>query len=98
MAAEKFALIVCGYVFIKNSFNHTLTAFKPYLCQDQSSVWRPALSPAPKLQIANSTSRVLYLIRQEKLYEKFGDFDDHLEDVSIDWLRNSECKDESFVG
>ena len=25
------------------------------------------------------------------MHQKFGDFDDHLEDVTIDWLRNNAC-------
>lgn len=31
------------------------------------------------------------LIREEQMQDKLGDFDDHLEDVSIDWLRNADC-------
>jgi hypothetical protein len=27
----------------------------------------------------------------DAILQKFGDFDDHLEDVSIDWLRNKVC-------
>lgn len=34
---------------------------------------------------------VLQLIRDKEMQQKLGDFDDHLEDVSIDWLRNPEC-------
>ena len=33
-------------------------------------------------------SRALELSRSSALLEDFGDFDDHLEDVSIDWLKN----------
>lgn len=28
------------------------------------------------------------------LQDKFGDFDDHLEDVTVDWLRNGTVEDE----
>ncbi|KIY45580.1 UPF0172-domain-containing protein [Fistulina hepatica ATCC 64428] len=31
------------------------------------------------------------LVRREQRHLKFGDFDDHLEDVTIDWLNNSAC-------
>ncbi|KAI4520334.1 UPF0172-domain-containing protein [Schizophyllum commune Loenen D] len=35
--------------------------------------------------------RAVKLVRQEQREKKFGDFDDHLEDVTIDWLRNKAC-------
>jgi guanine deaminase len=44
---------------------------------------------------ADSPSRAIALVRDHNLHEKFGDFDDHLEDVTIDWLRNSACRVES---
>jgi len=80
-------------------------ALVPYLPQGTSTSWRPAVASKAaeqpftsassqfKLQQPSSPSRALELIRQSKLQEKFGDFDDHLEDVSIDWLRNVDCKD-----
>ena len=36
-----------------------------------------------------SPSAALDAVRVQGLHRQFGDFDDHLEDVSIDWLRNS---------
>ena len=36
-------------------------------------------------------SRAVELVRDRQLHQKFGDFDDHLEDVTVDWLRNAEC-------
>jgi len=31
------------------------------------------------------------LVEEQNLQFAFGDFDDHLEDVTIDWLRNKAC-------
>jgi len=36
-----------------------------------------------------SPSAALDAVRVQGLHRQFGDFDDHLEDVTIDWLRNS---------
>ncbi|TDL23412.1 UPF0172-domain-containing protein [Rickenella mellea] len=73
-------------------------ALIPYLPSGTS--WRPAplsaFSPSSnfKLQSTATPTRTLDLIRNSNLHYKLGDFDDHLEDVSIDWLKNVECKDD----
>ena len=36
---------------------------------------------------------VVQLARTRGLQREFGDFDDHLEDVRIDWLRNAAVED-----
>ncbi|KZT23474.1 UPF0172-domain-containing protein [Neolentinus lepideus HHB14362 ss-1] len=68
-----------------------------------ATLWRPvSSSPVPftsgssfSLASDASPSHALALIREARLHEKFGDFDDHLEDVSIDWLRNDAVRDSS---
>ncbi|KIJ37577.1 hypothetical protein M422DRAFT_69277 [Sphaerobolus stellatus SS14] len=72
-------------------------ALIPYLPAGSSNTWRP--QPAnSNFSLANAKSplRVLSLIREQSLHEKIGDFDDHLEDVSIDWLKNAACADKDF--
>lgn len=76
-------------------------ALIPYLTSGSSTLWRPAVRKEDvqpftetshfKLALQSSPTRALELIQGPKLYEKLGDFDDHLEDVSIDWLRNRDC-------
>ncbi|KIJ62582.1 hypothetical protein HYDPIDRAFT_176400 [Hydnomerulius pinastri MD-312] len=74
-------------------------ALIPYLPQPGSTSWRPqALNPpaftaGSQITLANpaSPSSAVSLVRDHHLHHKFGDFDDHLEDVTIDWLRNSAC-------
>lgn len=56
------------------------TSLKPFTPGSPYQLLPPAL-PA----------KVMALVRQQKLHLKFGDFDDHLEDVAIDWLRNKAC-------
>jgi ER membrane protein complex subunit 8/9 len=43
-----------------------------------------------KLASEDSPSRAITLSGDTRLLQIFGDFDDHLEDVTIDWLRNKE--------
>ncbi|EAU85815.1 hypothetical protein CC1G_05032 [Coprinopsis cinerea okayama7 len=35
--------------------------------------------------------KALSYVRDKSLHLQFGDFDDHLEDVKIDWIHNREC-------
>jgi hypothetical protein len=53
--------------------------------------------PGSSFQLADAESpkRALALLRDARLLQKFGDFDDHLEDVTIDWLTNKECRIDS---
>jgi len=57
----------------------------------------PALGSNPPASITlanpNSPARVRNLIGRDNLQLKFADFDDHLENVALDWLRNPECMD-----
>jgi len=73
-------------------------ALIPYVSSFSSS-WRPySGDPAPfsknssfKLVSDELPRRAVALVRDERRHQKFGDFDDHLEDVAIDWLRNQAC-------
>lgn len=75
-------------------------ALLPYLPQPSTTLWRPCTAQSPAfttgsnflLAKADSPSRAIALVRDHNLHEKFGDFDDHLEDVTIDWLRNNACR------
>ncbi|KAF9453105.1 UPF0172-domain-containing protein [Macrolepiota fuliginosa MF-IS2] len=61
--------------------------------------WKPvSSSPSPftsgspyQLNPSSLPTKAISLVREQKLHLKFGDFDDHLEDVAIDWLRNKAC-------
>ncbi|KIM66856.1 hypothetical protein SCLCIDRAFT_257956 [Scleroderma citrinum Foug A] len=75
-------------------------ALIPYLPQsDSTTAWRPhpfdppAFTPGSRVTLIDpeSPSRAVALVKNECLHSKFGDFDDHLEDVSIDWLQNKAC-------
>ncbi|KZV60128.1 UPF0172-domain-containing protein [Peniophora sp. CONT] len=62
------------------------TALVPYV--HSAAGYRP--TSTSMVQLSDSTpTRVLELVRTTSLHEKFGDFDDHLEDLSVDWLRNA---------
>ncbi|KAL0961390.1 hypothetical protein HGRIS_006341 [Hohenbuehelia grisea] len=64
-----------------------------------TSTWRPnsaqnaAFTPDSPYKLADSRlpEQAAKYVREEQRHEQFGDFDDHLEDVSIDWLRNDKC-------
>ncbi|KAJ7796175.1 hypothetical protein B0H14DRAFT_2916229 [Mycena olivaceomarginata] len=72
-------------------------ALVPYI--SQGATWRPysgdasAFSPGSIFQLSapDLPRRAISLVREQELHQKFGDFDDHLEDVTIDWLRNTAC-------
>ncbi|KAF8530123.1 hypothetical protein BU17DRAFT_78696 [Hysterangium stoloniferum] len=68
------------------------------LFTSNGSSWKPQPSAFTAgsnvtLQNPNSPTRVLTLIREKELHHKFGDFDDHIEDVTVDWLNNAACTD-----
>ncbi|KAJ7195434.1 hypothetical protein GGX14DRAFT_474724 [Mycena pura] len=71
-------------------------ALVPYL--PQGTVWRPcsgettAFSTGSNFQLTSPDlpRRALAYVSEGR-HESFGDFDDHLEDVTIDWLRNIAC-------
>jgi hypothetical protein len=44
-----------------------------------------------RLSSEHSPKLAVGFVRDEHLHHKFGDFDDHLEDVTIDWLQNKAC-------
>ncbi|KAH7908832.1 Metallo-dependent hydrolase [Hygrophoropsis aurantiaca] len=75
-------------------------ALIPYLPWASTSSWRPynlnppAFSIGSSISLANpaSPSQAIALVRDAQRHYKFGDFDDHLEDVTIDWLRNQAYK------
>ena len=77
--------------------------WQPYLVQTATLSWRPvsseqsAFTTGSPFQLADAKSpkRALTLVRDARLHQKFGDFDDHLEDVTIDWLSNKDCAVES---
>ncbi|KAJ7442624.1 hypothetical protein FB451DRAFT_1057387 [Mycena latifolia] len=72
-------------------------ALIPYI--SQGTTWRPyssennAFTPGSIFQLSSPElpRRALALVHQQVHHQQFGDFDDHLEDVTIDWLRNTAC-------
>ncbi|TFK69556.1 UPF0172-domain-containing protein [Pluteus cervinus] len=73
-------------------------ALIPYISQTGGN-WRQngsavaPFSPGSPYQLSSSDipTRAVTHVKEEHLHHAFGDFDDHLEDVTIDWLRNSTC-------
>lgn len=73
------------------SFHTYFDTVQPYLPQSGFSSWRPAqLKPEPytpgsRVQLASSEapSEAATYVREQNLHFAFGDFDDHLEDVTI---------------
>lgn len=85
-----------------STFSFDTHMYQPYISQS-SSAWKPFTgTPSPftagsefTLASPEAPQRAIALITEEEksaaILGKFGDFDDHLEDVSIDWLRNKAC-------
>jgi len=83
------ALVVDG-----TSLDGRNPALIPHLFNKSTSSWTPRprlISPASpfKLQNPSSPSLAFKYIQENGLHRQFGDFDDHLEDVTIDWIRNA---------
>ncbi|KIK04114.1 hypothetical protein K443DRAFT_676246 [Laccaria amethystina LaAM-08-1] len=76
-----------------------VAALIPYTFQPSSKAWRPyskdplPFAPGSRFKLASNDLPVqaISLVQDQHLHQAFGDFDDHLEDVSIDWLRNRAC-------
>ncbi|KAF9523904.1 hypothetical protein CPB83DRAFT_862113 [Crepidotus variabilis] len=75
------------------------SALVPYLPLPSTNDWRPAsdaqqpFTPSSRFQLQSSGSpaEAARLVNEVNQQFAFGDFDDHLEDVTIDWLRNRAC-------
>lgn len=61
-----------------------LTKFqKPYSAASSTS-WRPVLTPGSfQLTSSDLPTQAVKLVQEQNLHFAFGDFDDHLEDVTI---------------
>jgi len=76
----------------------------PYLPSRSSSgtpSWARTESFSPpqfNLSDANSVTKARESVRTEGTHKKFGDFDDHLEDVTVDWLRGGEWGETGVEG
>ncbi|KAF5364907.1 hypothetical protein D9758_008140 [Tetrapyrgos nigripes] len=87
-----------AFVIDGNKLGSNDAALIPYISQS-SSTWRPfteasaPFSSNSSFQLSSSDlpTRAVALVQEQHLHQKFGDFDDHLEDVAIDWLRNREA-------
>jgi len=74
-------------------------ALIPYSIAPSSVSWRPVQENLPpftpgstfRLAAADLPIQAVKFVQEQNLHFAFGDFDDHLEDVTIDWLRNKAC-------
>lgn len=88
-------------VYPRSLCDFVLTGRQPFFADGDRWKKHPSgFSPySPfELQYATSPARALSLIREQSLHLKLGDFDDHLERVSVDWLQNDQCRDVAFKG
>ena len=61
-----------------------LTNWKPYSAALPTSSWRPVLTPGSfQLSSSDLPIQAVKLVQEQNLHFAFGDFDDHLEDVTI---------------
>ncbi|KAF8797614.1 UPF0172-domain-containing protein [Phlegmacium glaucopus] len=74
-------------------------ALIPYFTAPSTLSWQPVQSGPPaftsgstfQLTSSDLPNQAVKMVREQNLHFAFGDFDDHLEDVTIDWLRNKAC-------
>ncbi|KAF8968994.1 hypothetical protein BDZ97DRAFT_301525 [Flammula alnicola] len=88
-----------AFVIDNQKLGTSEAALVPYLAQPSTPNWRPApnsppaFTPGSRFQLVSSDTpaEAAKLVQEQNLHFAFGDFDDHLEDVTIDWLRNRTC-------
>ncbi|SJL09474.1 uncharacterized protein ARMOST_12852 [Armillaria ostoyae] len=83
-----------AFVIDGNKLGTGDAALVPYVSQGSSWRCNPAdFAPGSLFQLdsADLPARAVKLVKERRLHQKFGDFDDHLEDVTIDWLKNKDC-------
>ncbi|KAK0217114.1 hypothetical protein IW262DRAFT_1449534 [Armillaria fumosa] len=83
-----------AFVIDGNKLGTGDVALVPYVSQGSSWRCNPAdFAPGSLFQLesAELPARAIKLVKERRLHQKFGDFDDHLEDVTIDWLKNKDC-------
>ena len=93
------AALIVSWIYSLSHFSPRLSSLEPYLPQSGLTTWRPqafqppAFTPGARVTLASpeTPSIAISLVHDGHMHQKFGDFDDHLEDVTIDWLRNSAC-------
>ncbi|PBK83966.1 UPF0172-domain-containing protein [Armillaria gallica] len=83
-----------AFVIDGNKLGTGDAALVPYVSQGSSWRCNPTdFAPGSLFQLASADlpARAVKLVKERRLHQKFGDFDDHLEDVTIDWLKNKDC-------
>ncbi|KAF8174266.1 hypothetical protein BJ912DRAFT_990623 [Pholiota molesta] len=89
-----------AFVIDNQKLGTSESALVPYLPQSATALnWRIVegsplpFTPGSRFQLASASTPAdaARYVREENLHFAFGDFDDHLEDVTIDWLRNRSC-------
>lgn len=64
---------------------------QPYLASFPTSTWKPTTLPSPTITLSDPSipSKALEHVRAGR-HKALGDFDEHLEDVKVDWLKNAD--------
>lgn len=77
--------------FLLDSTN-TVSLPQPYLPSTPSAPLKPTPLPSPQFSLASADVPALSLrrVREGSVTSVLGDFDDHLEDLTVDWLRNAD--------
>ncbi|KAG8687696.1 hypothetical protein FRC09_013345 [Ceratobasidium sp. 395] len=85
-----------AFALVVDSASIASTTTPPLIAYTSSgqSWTRTAFSPTFTLAESDSPARALAIVRQDSTFTNFGDFDDHLQDVSVDWLRGGLWGDE----
>ncbi|KAG9095582.1 hypothetical protein FRC07_011076 [Ceratobasidium sp. 392] len=79
-----------AFALVVDSSSIASATTPPLIAYTSSSgqAWnKTSISPNFTLVESDSPARALEIVREGSAFVNFGDFDDHLEDVSVDWLR-----------
>ncbi|CAE6389012.1 unnamed protein product [Rhizoctonia solani] len=83
-----------AFALVIDSASIASTTTPPLIPYTSSNLTRTSFSPTFSLAESDSVERALAFVRKDSACSTFGDFDNHLEDVSVDWLRGGIWGDE----
>ncbi|KAG8746458.1 hypothetical protein FRC10_004897 [Ceratobasidium sp. 414] len=88
-----------AFALVIDSASIASTTTPPLILYTSSSgqSWSRTTLSTFALAESDSPARALAIIRKDSPFANFGDFDDHLQDVTVDWLRGGLWGDEFMV-
>ncbi|SPO27116.1 uncharacterized protein UTRI_10577_B [Ustilago trichophora] len=91
LANREALLLLVNNATLLNPHNHSLSGYSvsANASGKGEAKSKPLQGSAVTLQDENKAKQLESAVKKERIWQKIVDFDDHLEDPSLDWLQNS---------